>query len=516
MGGAPARAQYSADNQTNTVTAFTGWTGDYFVGSNTSFDVLLISGNGRLTNANGYVGYQALSSNNLVVVAGSNAAWSNSGTLYVGGTGNRLIITNGGRVFDNEGRVGGHAGVGGNVVVVSGNGSFWTNGAGGLKIGASLNSENRLIITNGGRVAVGNTLVLAWNAGTSNNLVLVSDSNSVLRTGANNAINVGGYGWGNQMVISNGAIASSGYGRVGGGLGGTGGSNASVIITGAGSVWSNGATAAVGFDVANLGRVSVLNGGSLVVAGVFQVDSSSLLMVSNGGQLSLGVVTNQGTIRVINSKVTFNSPVVLGGAYLSDPSTNTFGSNLTVTASGALSGSNGDLFVFHQDFINQSTNQGQFNLAHAAVLFTNATTHLLSVSNSGSADLGQGYTSFDQVATNFAIGQLSIASGNRVTLAGNQDSLTNALYVGWLDIQGISTNSFDAVTNGLFAALDLPNVNLYYDTYNPQNEWLNAWIPSTGYDLWGGGLLLPIPEPTSLLAVVGGAVLLTWLRRRKG
>ena len=81
------------------------------------------------------------------------------------------------------------------------------------------------------------------------------------------------------------------------------------------------------------------------------------------------------------------------------------------------------------------------------------------------------------MASNFAFGTLSIEVGNRLTIAGNKDSSgTNALYVGWLDIQGANTNTatstFDTTTNALFLALNLPNVNLYYDKYDYRNDWL--------------------------------------------
>jgi hypothetical protein len=130
--------------------------------------------------------------------------------------------------------------------------------------------------------------------------------------------------------------------------------------------------------------------------------------------------------------------------------------------------------------------------------------------------MGQGLV-MDAVATNFAIGTFSIATGNRVTVAGNKDSLTNAVYLGWLDLHGLGsgsllTNSYLAVSNTLVTALSLPNISVYYDVQDARNDWLTQWLPSTqaggAYDLWGGGLLLPIPEPSSLAlwALALGAV----------
>jgi hypothetical protein len=228
----------------------------------------------------------------------------------------------------------------------------------------------------------------------------------------------------------------------------------------------------------------------------------------------------------VNANVTFGGPVVISGGYISDPSTNTFTTNVTVTAGGYLVGglvvSNADQFVFEKDLLMFSTNK-QFSLSSAAVLFTNSANHLLSISNSGAMNIGQGYSSFSQVASNFAIGTLSIGLSNKLTIAGNKDSLTNALYVGWLDIRGLGspgmlTNTLGDVTNTLLLALSLPNVNLYYDVYDQRNNWLTAQLPSVagaGYDLWNGGLLLPIPEPSALMLTLVAGALSAFILRRK-
>jgi hypothetical protein len=90
--------------------------------------------------------------------------------------------------------------------------------------------------------------------------------------------------------------------------------------------------------------------------------------------------------------------------------------------------------------------------------------------------------------------------------------------VGWLDLQaieaaGITTNNYSALTNGIVAALTLPNINLYYD----KNLSENAYLGGMEYDLWNGqGLLIPIPEPSPILIVMAGIALLAIFRRRAG
>src|SRR5262249_15691500 len=159
----------------------------------------------------------------------------------------------------------------------------------------------------------------------------------------------------------------------------------------------------------------------------------------------------------------------------SDPSTNTFTSNLTLTPSGYLTGSTGDLFVLQRDFINQSTNNTQFDLRSATMLFTNgAGPHLL---DSSAFDNGSSFSRIGAVDTNFAIGTLILAANDTLHLTG---AVNNALYVGVLDIGGLAnTNNLDL------------EINLYYDAG------LNPYLGSNTYAL-GVGSLIPFPSTSPI------------------
>lgn len=480
------------------------------VGNAGSFSILVVSNGGAVYNsADAFVGRNAASSNNTAIVTGAGSVWSNATELYVGqlSISNRLTVADGGSVYSSTAFIGSNAAF--NTAIVTGTNSQWRNG-GIFYVGLN-GSTNALTITNGGLVSA-TDLVMGNNAASvSNRLGIYGGQLVVTNTSGNGVLDVrrGALDFNGGALVADMLYATNGASSLFNFNGGN--------LSAKGALVSNGATFAVG-DGTQAATYTMLGGTHTFRQGLL-VRSSGSLLVSNSTTVVDGLITNSGTIRTVNSTVTWQKGVVIKGGYISDPSTNMFTSNVVVTGDGYLVGSNGDLFVFQKDFINESTNRSQFSLWRSAVLFTNSGTHLLSVSNSGSADWGTGFTNFDRVSTNFAIGQLSIASGNRVTLAGNKDVTgTNALYVGWLDIQGgFDTNDFSAVTNALFNALLLPNINLYYDRVDPRNGWLNANLIGSaagGYALWsGGGLLLPIPEPSSLMLMAISAGLALAFRR---
>lgn len=144
----PGRAQFSANYQTNIVSGvISNWPGDYFVGSNTFANALLVRNVGSLANANGYAGYLSASSSNLAMVADSGSVWSNA-NLYLGysGAGNSLVISNAGRVANSLGTyVAFNAGSSGNRVLVTGTNSVW-DCANNLLLGVS-GFGNSLVIS---------------------------------------------------------------------------------------------------------------------------------------------------------------------------------------------------------------------------------------------------------------------------------------------------------------------------------------------------------------------------------
>ncbi|MCX6907360.1 MAG: hypothetical protein NTY01_04885, partial [Verrucomicrobia bacterium] len=71
-----------------------------YVGNTSSWSQLNILNGGVVSNIYGYIGYEAASSNNSVLVSGAGSLWANSGGLLVGqdGSMNRLTVSTGGTV----------------------------------------------------------------------------------------------------------------------------------------------------------------------------------------------------------------------------------------------------------------------------------------------------------------------------------------------------------------------------------------------------------------------------------
>jgi T5SS/PEP-CTERM-associated repeat protein len=157
---APPRlqAQYTADFQTNIISAVTSnWGGYYDFGYTNSSDALLIQSSGMFVCGGGYVGfYITKSSSNSVLVSGPSSVWDRgSGFLGIGdyGSYNSLMISNGGGVicFNGATGLGEEPPFSSNdIVVVTGAGSFWRMG-GALNLGDS-GPHNILIINDGGQV----------------------------------------------------------------------------------------------------------------------------------------------------------------------------------------------------------------------------------------------------------------------------------------------------------------------------------------------------------------------------
>jgi len=283
---------------------------DLAVGLNSGNNRLVVSnGAAVMAGNNGRVGAVTGATNNVVVVTGLGSLWGNQFELYVGEAGarNRMEVNSGGQVVSSNTYVGLFSAS--NLALVTGSGSLWSNRA-GIFVGHS-SSANQLVVSDGATAFSGGNAMIGFNNTAASNSITVTDPGSTWLAASN--LYVGSNGAFNQLVIANGGRFAGRDAFVGSGFSS---SNNLLLVTGAGSVWSNaiGESLFVGFNgggnqlvVSNGGRADVSYGvlgennistrnearvtgaGSLLNVGLFivgQVGDRSRLVVNDGGALA--------------------------------------------------------------------------------------------------------------------------------------------------------------------------------------------------------------------------------------
>ncbi|MGN6370313.1 MAG: beta strand repeat-containing protein, partial [Phycisphaerae bacterium] len=109
-------------------------------------------------------------------------------------------------------------------------------------------------------------------------------------------------------------------------------------------------------------------GGTSTINGNVTNNPGKTINIKYQPAIFTGNVTNNGTIKTTNTTVTFTGSYT-GNQYLSDPATNIFQSTATISPGGAMTGSNGDAFLFNDTFTNNGifSNAGNLSLAAPAI-----------------------------------------------------------------------------------------------------------------------------------------------------
>lgn len=259
----PLHAQLVADGATATInTTSTNVTGNLTIGTNGSFTSLVITNGGAVTNSSsGIIGLNVTSKTNRVVVTGTNSIWDIGTTLVVGsaGSANLLLVTNGGLVANNFGNLANTTSSSNNTVIITGTNSLWTM-SNALNVGNS-GASNQLVIANGGRVE---------NANAQLGNVISSSRNRATVTGPGSiwvnalALDVGRDSSLNQLTITNGGrVVSSGGYLAGSPSAFSSGSSNSAIVTGVNSAWTNTAALLLGYS-GSFNQLTVSNAGVVI------------------------------------------------------------------------------------------------------------------------------------------------------------------------------------------------------------------------------------------------------------
>ena len=463
---------------------------------------------------------------------------TSSSNVVVGGstTGNSMVISGGGRVENAvSGVIGSNAGASSNSVTVSGSGSNWTS-SGSLVVGSS-GTGNSLVVSSGGMVQTGSTptsTVLGYNAGSSNNSVVVTGSGSTLTS---SGVIVGYSGTGNSLVITNGgSMQSSDYDAV---IGynpiATGNS---VQVTGSGSLWQTaygiqvGGSGAGTLTVANGGNVTATqttiaefagSSGALNIGGFSQSDAAGTISTP-----TIAFGAGSGRINFNQSNSTTLSSVISGtGAVyqLGSGTTILTGNN---TYNGATNVDAGTLLING----NQSAANGVVTVAAGAAI-------------GGAGSIGGTVTVNGILSPGNSPGVLTTAS---LILGGSSTSLfeINGLTRG-TQYDGVNINAESGLTYGGALSLSFGNSSAFannttFDLFNftgtPSNDFTS--VTSTGFyagtwtlasGIWSlesggqtlsftpgtGDLVVAVPEPSTCAMALAGLAYggYSMFRRRK-
>ncbi len=462
------------------------WSNSYslVIGTYGSFNQLIVSNGGTVANTTGHVGSQSGSMSNFVCVTGTGSLWTNSDQLAIGNEGsfNQLLINNGGGVANTVGVVGNESGASNNVVVVTGAGSFWTS-SGDLNVGL-YGSGNQLVVSNGGVVANGFGFIGAA-AGANDNFALITGAGSLWAN--NNDLYVGNFGSGNQMVVSHGGAVANSIGLLGWDIGA---SNNVVVVTDAGSLWTNNIGGLyVGYS--GTGNQLVVSNGGVVVSGY----GSGWLGYNAGANNNVAVVTGAGSLWDNNGYTGVDGNLYVGGGGS--------GNQLVV--------SNGGVVVSGYGYVGvqSSASNNVAVVTGAGSLWTN--TGNLYVGGAGSGNLLS--VNDGGVVANYtgSIGQFSDWNVAVVTGAGSLWSNSDGLYIGYQ----ASGNQL-VVSNGGLVTTDYGHLGYYTGANNnmalvtgTNSLWTNSNDLNVGYNGIGNQLVVGsggvVQASSAIVGVTAGA-----------
>jgi len=436
------------------------WTSSNFVviGSSGTGE-LTISNGGSVSNTSGWIA-EHIGSQGATTVTGTSSQWTNSDELRVGNLGEgELTIEAGGNVSSTTGWIGAWGGSQG-TATVTGEDSTWTN-SGELRVGRSGTGE--LTIENGGSVS--NSSGFIGSHGTGIGTVTVTGTDS---TWANTgSLTVGASGTGELTIENGGSVSNTGTGYIGAGND----SQGIATVTGAGSTWSN----EILMLGANIGGVSTGNG---------------TLTISNGG--TVNVVWTTG-IHNDNSTINLQAGGTLNTRSLYDTGGNfnwtggtlnlsgTYTGSLTIPELGTLAGDGGTITA-------NLVNEG-----------------LLSPGNSpGTTTIEGDYTQESTGTLLIEIAGLDAGTEYDQLIVEGDANLAGTLIFSFIDdFTPENGDSFDflmvsGTTLGDWSDVQVQNLSLPY---------------TTSFDN-GTFTFTVIPEPTSMLLLAAGSILV--ISRRRG
>ena len=419
---------------------------------------------------------------------------NNRGTLALNGasiSGGGSLINSGSGTMTGPGLI--SAPLQNNGVILPGDGLLnisapWSN-AGIVHLGGPASSLNGGTVTNTGTIqGIGNIGAAVTNA--SGTLEAIGGGTLNLTGALQNQT-------GGTIVASAGnkVLAASGLSANAGLISLTGGTfdNGNRPLNNTGQISGFGTFRTGGAGLVNSGSIT-FTGGVTTITGNVTNAAGHQIHAAYDSVLFTGNFVNNGVFKNTEASVTFAGSYTENGTYISDPADNHF-QNLSVGEKGALVGGRGDRFIISGSLVTTSQEEDRWETSLSELRFNGGDgSHMLGVTGS---DAGYSDAGFSR---NFAWGILSLGAGDRLTLT-DADAAGGALYVNILNLEG---------GVGQIGSIESGGLNVYYDPRSAENSYLGG----RSYDLSGGGRLAPVPEPSGLLLLAGGAWFVASRRRR--
>ncbi len=298
------------------------------VGLDGNDNQLFIEDGGFVSNLNATVGATSNAWNNAVTVSGSNSVWNNTGTLQIGAVETNGVSLNGG----NSVTVSDNGTVIANELTIYTNNYFNLNDGGTLRITGGFNMSD-YINTNYTTLnwASGGTLAIegALSGMATTNLVVEGSTNTYTYLDGGHIVTIGGTtnaSWANggdtnlivgfnssdnKLIITNTGTVDNANGFIGRG---SDAKDNSVLVSGAGSTWTNRKNLYVGGYAGSNSWNNAGANNSLTVSNggwVFVGDSATNLTVGHGG--GIGVASTNGAELVVgNGSITAEQGLHIG------------------------------------------------------------------------------------------------------------------------------------------------------------------------------------------------------------
>jgi T5SS/PEP-CTERM-associated repeat protein len=252
---------------------------------------LVISNGGQVNDSYSEMGNNATGTGNSALITGAGSVWNNTSMCTIGRSGgnNKITINKGGRLVSNFAVLGTLDSANNNSVLVSDSGSLWDDSAVASEISFGVfGSGNSLIVTNGGQVLGYYAYFGRYSSG--NNSALVTGPGSSFSV--NCYIYTGYQGNNNSFTVANGAAVSDKFCYI---SYAAGSSNNAVVVTDTNSSWQNSCSVFVGFDGVD-GSLTISNGATMSTGGAWAASHDGALGVDSTSSNNCALITGGGSV----------------------------------------------------------------------------------------------------------------------------------------------------------------------------------------------------------------------------